>query len=322
MAMELPHRYKLRAVPCPIDFIVPGFERSYPQGSTKILALGERDSRTWFTKFVETVLAAVGRHYLPVCRLSDGEFLMMLGPQAPDIRLSLVVRLRQRLGRVRERFMLKGGVGPFTAGHYHSGEFSAEEWRQCRQEFPDLVKWLGKAGILAWHFSYTNAPFQEHYFPALQTWMDRHQVEISESNYFPFYFVYAMLTGPYRYDLLGGRSVLVVNGAQGEKKERIIAGLKAQGVKTVHWCPVSLKRSYFDRVDISPFMGKVDLAVVGAGIGKLRVLPQLAPLQVPCIDAGYVFETWANPDNRFKRVWCADDEAWAKVGTGPFAAGI
>ena len=322
VALEVPHRYKLQAVPFGIDFVVPGFERSYPRGSMKVLALSDRDSRNWYRDFVAAIRNAIGKQYLPICRIADGELLMMLGPQPPDYRLSWRSRMRQLLSRIKEHYLLKGGIGPFTAGHYHSGEFSAEEWRQCRREFPELVQTLGRSGIIAWHFVYTNAPFHEHFFPALQRWTQRHEVQITEANYYPFYFVYALLTGPSRHEIFAGRSVLVVNGAEGEKRERIIAGIKAQGVKTVHWCPISLKRSYFDQVDITPFIGRVDLALVGAGIGKLRILPQLAPLQVPCIDAGFVFETWANPDNRFKRVWCAADEDWAKVGSDPFSARI
>ena len=31
-------------------------------------------------------------------------------------------------------------------------------------------------------------------------------------------------------------------------------------------------------------------------------------LNVPCIDAGFVFKVWANPENKWKRPGCANDE--------------
>jgi len=79
-------------------------------------------------------------------------------------------------------------------------------------------------------------------------------------------------------------------------------------VAEVHWCSISSSRSLFDRIDISGYIGRVDIAVVGAGVGKPNILVQLEPLQVPCIDAGFVFEVWANPENKWKRAWCVPDE--------------
>jgi len=31
-------------------------------------------------------------------------------------------------------------------------------------------------------------------------------------------------------------------------------------------------------------------------------------LKVPCIDAGYIFEVWANPENRWSRPFCVPDD--------------
>ena len=127
---------------------------------------------------------------------------------------------------------------------------------------------------------------------------------------YPFYFVYALLTGPRRGELLKGRSVLVVNGAQWNDKRKIIAGLMREGVAKVLWCSISLKRSLYDSIDVAPFCGKVDLALVGAGIGKMSIFLQMEELKVPCIDAGYVFEVWKDPNNKWKRVICASDNDW------------
>ena len=213
--------------------------------------------------------------------------------------------------------MLKGGIAPFSAGHYHSGEFSAAEWRSARREAPTLVRALSLTGILAWHFSYASEPFQERYFPALGKWLSENKVEINWDNYMPFYFVYPMLTGRRRGEIFEGKSVLVINGAEGEKKQAIIEGLKREGVRNVLWCSISLRRSYYDTVDVSRFRGKCDLALVGAGIGKLRIMQQLGSLGVPCIDAGFVFEVLADRRNRFKRVMCATDSEWREIGSNP-----
>lgn len=306
----LPKQYSMSQFPATIEFVIPDFKRNYSPGSDKSLALRDRDSEWWFHEFVDRVIAACGHKFLPICRMSDGEFLFLLGEQPPDVRLTLVQKLRFWLSQFKWRVLLRGGLGPHTVGHYHSGEYSNTEWRLARKEYPEVIRELCKQGILAWHLNFTNVPFQERYFPALERWMNEEKILIHDANYYPFYFVYAMLTGPRRVELLSGRRLLVVNGAQGDKKQKIIEGLKREGVVDVLWCPISLKRSLYDTLDLAPYIGKVDLAVVGAGIGKANILTQMKPLNIPCIDAGFVFEVWADPENKWKRVVCASDEEW------------
>ena len=125
-APELPKCYFLKAVSQSFDFVVPGFERRYPPGDSKVLAPRQRDCKDWFNEFAARIDSAAGRHFLPVCRLSDGEFLLMLGPQPVDFRLSLRAKIKQRLGRFREWIMLGGGCwpaysGPLSFGSIFSG---------------------------------------------------------------------------------------------------------------------------------------------------------------------------------------------------------
>ena len=313
VAANLPKEYQMQVLPESIDFVIPGFKRDYVPGSVKTLALRKRDSEQWFDEFVDRLINASGRKFLPVCRMSDGEFLFLLGEQPLDIRLSFVQKLRQKLSRFKWQLLLGGGLAPHTVGHYHSGEYTAEEWSKARMEYPQMMRKISQKGIIAWHLNYTNVPFQERYFPALAVWLQENDIVLSDDNYYPFYFVYALFAGPRRGELLKDRRVLVVNGAQGEHRRKIIEGLMREGVSEVFWCSISLKRSLYDSVDMCSFVGKVDLALVGAGIGKANILLQMEPLNVPCIDAGYIFEVWADPKNKWDRVICASDEDWEKV---------
>jgi len=316
---ELPKKYRMSVFPESIDFIIPGFDRIYLPCKNGTLALKKRDCSEWYHEFVDKCVAACGRQFLPIYRMSDGEFLFLLGEQPLDERWPIKQKIRIRLGMIKEKLLLKGGLGPFTQGHYHSGEYSAEEWRMARIEQPPLIRKISEKGILALHLNYVHIPFAERYWPALDKWLQEHRIMINHDNYYPFYFVYAMLTGPRRRELLKDRRILVVNGAQGEKRHQIIEGLKREGASQVHWCPISLKRSLYDTVDMKPYIGKVDLAMVGAGIGKSNILVQMEPLNVPCIDAGFVFEVWADPKNKWARVVCASDDDYAeaeKASTG------
>lgn len=301
---DLPPRYHI--LPESIDFIIPGFRRFYTPGD-KTLALSRVDCVQWFEEFVDCLVAACGCRYLPVCRMSDGEFRFILGDQTPDVRLPWQRRIRQEARRIINQIRYPGKFQAFTEGHYHSGIYSNQERLQAQSQYARCVREISEKGILALHLSYGQVPFQEHYFPALRRWLQVNQIILSEENYVPFYFVYAALSGPRRSDLLRNRRLLVVNGAQGNKRQQIEEGLRREGAAEVGWLQISAMRSLYDRIDVAPYLGQVELALVGAGVGKPNILVQLEPLQVPCIDAGYLFEIWADPENKWERPVCATD---------------
>jgi hypothetical protein len=300
--LKLPPRYRI--LPAETDQLIPGFE-SHFRPWHKVLSPRHRDCREWFDEFVGKVRGAIGKHYLPVCRLSDGEYTFMFGEQPPDERLpfwqKLISRAKQSL-RVSKR---DRQFNAFTLDLYHSGTYTNAEQQQVRQEYTRWLKRVAQRGVLALHLTFGGAPFQERFHPAVGHWLVDNGIEISDDNYYPFYFVYALVTGPRRREVLAGRRVLVVNGSDPQRHAAITAGLHREGVAEVGWCPISERRSLFDRIDPTPYFGKYDLAVVGAGIGKPNVLVQLEPLQIPCIDVGFVFAVWQHPANGRLRPYCA-----------------
>lgn len=304
--MTLPSEYQV--LPDSVDFTIPGFREHYREGD-RVLAPGLRDSSEWYNDFVTRLSTAAGREFLPVCRLSDGEFLFMFGQQPPDVRLPLRVRLMWRL-RQRVRMIVRGGdFHAATAPGVSSGSFSAAEWESARARYNDLLRYVAERGVLALHLSYLPRHyFQERYFAALKTWLSDQNVVLDYTNYVPFYFVYAALTGPRRAELLRGRRLLLVHGARGSKRDRIIRHLEQEGAAEVQWLGISSERSFYDQFDVTHLIGTTDLVLVGAGVGKPNILAQLAPLNVPTIDAGYLFEGWADPEKKWDRAYCVPDE--------------
>jgi hypothetical protein len=240
--------------------------------------------------------------------MSDGEFFFLFGHQPPSLRLPFLKRvnrgLRQNLGRVRRLFT---GFHAATASGVSSGDFTPTEWRQFRATLSqDYLSLLDK-GVLAIHLSYGKNPFQEHYFPAIHRWLSDSGHHLTASNYIPFYFVYALLRGPRMSDLVTGRRVLLVHSAVGAKREAIARSLSAFSPRAVEWLRISPNRSFADTLDLKSIAGAPDLCFVGAGIGKPRILRQLETFNVPCIDAGYAFEVWADPDRQWDRPYMTRD---------------
>ena len=314
---SLPKEYKMKNFPVSVDFFIPYFLKKNLKGLEKTLVLKELDCDAWYNEFIDKCVDACGKSYLPVYRMSDGEFSFILGEQPLDKRLSIFKKTRLKLSQLKAKIKLRGGFVAFTQGHYNSGEYTHEECKKAKLEQPEQIKKISEKGILALHLSYVETqPFAERFWPALDKWITKHKIDLKHNNYYSFYFVYSMLTGPRRGELFQNNRILVVNGAGDGKKEKIINSLKKEGVSKVEWISISSKRSMFDIIDVKPYIGKVDLAVIGAGIAKPHILLQMEPLNIPCIDAGFIFEVWANPRNKWERSYCASDDDYAEVENG------
>ncbi|MCX7113656.1 MAG: hypothetical protein NTX45_26945 [Proteobacteria bacterium] len=303
---KLPCQYHV--LPHTAPFHIPGFKNNYRVGNMTF-SPGEMDTEEWFEIFTERVLASVGNAYLPICRLSDGEFTVLLGQQPWYMLGPVSKRLRHWVGYLYRKLFTRRFKAATWVG-VSSGDYSHREIQEFRNRYTELLLQIAGKGMLAMHLSYGQFPFQEQFFPALKKWLDRNGLVLTYENYTPFYFVYALLTGPKRHALFQGRRVLLVNGADREKQQRIEQSLFREGVSSVDWCPISRDRSFYDQIDTTPWQNKVDLVLVGAGVGKPNILLQLQPLNVPVIDAGFVFEVWADPDRRWHRPVCVPDDEY------------
>jgi len=308
---NLPPRY--RVLPHAIDLRVPGFA-AMDRYNLRTYAPDLIDSAAWFSQVVDRVESAIGRCFLPIIRLADGEFLFLLGFQPPTPRVGLTYPLqwmRWRLAKWKPRRQLRAGGTHGKRLLYASAKYTTKELYGVREAYGRVLGNVAGNGIIAADLSFCAVPFQDHFFPAFRTWLDANAIRLTMANYAPFYFIYALLTGPERHRLLAGRRVLVIHSATGQKQVAISRGLIREGVKEVLWHTISPDRSLYDVVPVDRFAGAVDLCVFGAGIGKPAILAQLEPLGVPCIDAGYVMEVWADPSVAQSRIFTQPDDIHA-----------
>jgi hypothetical protein len=301
---SLPREYAI--LPYSIDLHIPGFRAQYTEGD-KVLALRYRNCEDWFQEFVDRIVGAVGRTHLPVCRMSDGEFLFWLGEQPLSKRLSFAKRAEGWFKRRLRALSWQRKFEAWTSPEVSSGHYAREEWRTGSEIYGSWIRTISNRGVLALHFEHGSQPFQEHYFPALARRLGEEGIVLNDLNYFPFYFVYALLRGPERVRLLRDRRILLVNGSEGVKREAITRSVYSEGASNVVWCPISPNRSLFSKVDFRKYSGEVDLAVIGAGVGKPRLLCDMDVLQVPCLDGGYVFQVWADRSAEQLRPFCRPD---------------
>lgn len=299
--MVLPDEYWI--LPDRMPMWAPGFSPTLSEQQWSLVPQNTTPSKL-FDSFLERVVTAKGTRYLPVGRMSDGEYRLLFGYQPPSRRLSchgkMLHRVREFKRFARSPLVERAATMPGVS----SGAYRRHELARVRSDMSIGAKHVARHGFLALHLTWGRRPFQEHYHPALGRWLAKNDIYLTLENFVPFYFVYALLSGPKRQAIYRDSRILVVHSAEGRKRDAITKRLLHEGSESVTWLSISPTRSAFDFLDFSPYVGAVDLVLLGAGLGKFEHLARASILGVPCIDAGFMFEVWNRPECGRLRPYC------------------
>ena len=98
----LPKRYQI--LPFSIPFSIPEFHH-FKKPEDQTLAIENIDCELWFDQFATLVIHAIdNQSYLPICRLSDGEFSFLVGKQKRFYRSSIKIYLFGLIYKIRYFF--------------------------------------------------------------------------------------------------------------------------------------------------------------------------------------------------------------------------
>jgi len=304
-----------KSMPYYIDLVIPGFEKAYSKGLFKCPALSDRQSGEWFLSLVKDIEDAIGHRFLPIYRMGDGEFQLCVGyrhryrKRGESAWQYILALLRATLGQYRRSVTRRGFLAK-TAHWAISGDYySKQELNTVRSKLRQQIRFVAEKGYLSLKFSCReDSMFSQQYIKPMLQWLKKSAVRLDDTNYIPAYFVYAMLTGPYRHGIYQGRRTLVITSYDDAKRDAIAKGLEREGVADVQFLPLSHDRSMYDTIDLSAVKRPVDLVLVGRGIGASAILCQLEPLNTAAIDAGYIIECLADPERKRQRTFCWPDE--------------
>ncbi|MBK9519331.1 MAG: hypothetical protein IPO09_18705 [Anaeromyxobacter sp.] len=275
-----------------VDLALPEFSGSVPVGEVRQATIRPRRAAEWLGDFEARLSMRSG--FLPIYRMSDGEFVFVCGwrPYTADFLL----RYPRMTMRSWAKALLKHNVDQFRSGTVGYGfeNYTPEEWKVAREGYGRRVQQLSAEGILAVNYV-SHLHFPRQYIRPMCDWMDANRIHLDEQNYFPFYFVYALLLGPGADRFYRGRRILVVTSDEdGTKAPGIERTLLALGAESMQFRKISRSKSMLDRVDLGG-LRDVDLVLVGAGVGALNVLEQVRPLAATSIDVGYVLDCLWQP---------------------------
>jgi hypothetical protein len=288
----------------------PGFGRTrelaLAVGNTEpVYAFAEEDCRDWYRRFADDVLAAVDEHrFLPVYRMGDGEFSFALGP--PEERLPLC-RLRPRQLARAVLNALAGRRGGHRSGSplYGWEVYSPRERRALLDSYAADLRLVAEHGYLA--LALSDSPQYGSWVDEILEWLDARGIPLHAGNYQHVYAVYALIHGPDRERLLRGRRILIVNHADAARQAAITAALARTDAARTQLISISREKAMLERLELRAVGGRVDLVLVGAGVGSASVLRQLEPLGAPALDVGFALDVLAQPELRWRRPYCVPD---------------
>jgi hypothetical protein len=260
----------------------------------------------WYNSFRKNIIDALNnKYYYPVFRLSDGEFVFVLGR-----------KFKKQLNLIYFKNLISHTINiiRFQSGFYSSGRkgyCETYKWYRLpglRKQFANQLKDIASYGCLCFNFSETD--LSREYKVNYWKWIQKNKIEISEKNYFHFYFVYGALMGTDSEPFYKGKKILLMTSNMPERNKNLINKLHSLGAMEVEYYETSLNHPMYDKINLEKIKMKPDIVLIGAGVGSANILVQLKPLNCLCIDAGYVVDAFSDIELAKKRPFCINDTIW------------
>ena len=265
-----------------------------------------------FELLFKKIIAHYGKKHIGIYRMCDAEYMYCVGrivpPQLPIFR---------KLKYAAKTVLIKSGFLTQKTGHENKvnnefwfGEhYSLIEKKMQKEKFLKDLRQISNEGFLAPHFVYSKSHFAEEYIQPMINFLKENSINLNKDNYFAFYFVYMMLNlERYKKLLYQGKKVLIVTAFnERNKQENFTANLLKEGVTGVYFYNISHDKSMLDVIDTSKLPQKVDLVLIGAGIGSANIINQLKHLDALCIDAGHALDCISRPQLRIERMFLLPD---------------
>jgi hypothetical protein len=293
-----------------LDLRIPSFTRTVPPGSVLQRTLANRDTELWYVEFRDKLLSRIRKAHFPVFRFSDGECFFVAGYRPPPAPLGMPkVNYYAKLflsAYVKHRLQWKFRSGT-PLNSYE--QYTRAEWRRARASFVEYLREIAQVGILAFNFVMQfGVPLCDQYLDAVCEWFDRESIPVTQQNFVPFYFVYAMLLGPDRRLFFEGKKLLLATHITPQRETALRESLKREGAQSVSFIRISPSKAMLDTITLGDDQLCVDLALIGGGVGAANILHQLRPIQTVCIDAGYALDCLASPSLRGSRLFTKPDD--------------
>lgn len=236
------------------------------------------DGKAWFERFRQESIDSIGKRFLPIYRMADGEFQFLVGRRFNSRRKP---RYRELISQLASCVGFRRNGATIWGEHYKYFEV-----QRLREDLLEHIRSIASAGYLAM-FLYENGleAFCEYNAPILKK-LESHGTVINSSNYVPFHFPLHLLVSKGWQEFFERKKVLVSSGLSNDQKVAIKRNIFAFGAKGIEFLDVSKGRALTDVLDLSKVAEHPDIILVASGIGAANVLNQLRVFDTLAMDIG------------------------------------
>jgi hypothetical protein len=231
---------------------LPNFQTTAGAGFARQRSFSDVNATVWYEEFKSRIHRAIGKEFLPIYRMADGEFIFCVGERMyrpHGAVLDKRVIWRTLRGAVRKVINRRSEQALLTCW----GEnYRVEERIRLLPDYILYLRRIAEKGILAIHFvEMSNSVFGTEYFVPVCDWFDEHKITLNAENYASFYFVYALLAEAHLNGLFTGLTVAVVTHVSEARVRGIERGPTGAGRKQSH-IPADIGVASNDRPDPRP----------------------------------------------------------------------
>lgn len=260
-------------------------------GRLEAYSFSSKDAHSWFNTFQTHLIGSLGKGFLPIYRMADGEYRFLMG-RKPNYHFRHL--LKEFLYSILRVLKLVDDENWTTSWGEH---YSKDQIDSLRMGLIENIRDISNSGYLSCYFYETGLDKYHEYNSSLLDFFASNDIKVGVDNYYPFHFVGLALTVGKCYDFYLRRKILFVSSLSDMEKDSIKKNVLELGASEVGFLNISSNSSMTDTVDLSTLDTKsYDLVLVAAGIGSAHIISQLSCLNTVTIDIGGLIRVFMNPD--------------------------
>ena len=272
--------------------VIEGASQAYG-GKLEAWSFLPHDSYEWFSEFRALLLGAIGKRYLPIYRMADGEYKFLMGRKFDIHRKPF---LKEVISYLYEHIKYKKNSEWSTSW---GEKYNYDDIKKLKLKLLNNIKTISEEGYLACFINNNGNNSYSEYNNIIIKYFNKNNIILTNKNYIPFHFVVGLLTMHGWAEFIKDRKILVVTGLSVEKKVSINRSLSLLGSHEVSFINISNQTSMLETIPINEIDENigVDIVLVAAGIGSANIINQLKQLKTLVLDIGGYMNTLENPLN-------------------------
>lgn len=275
-------------------------------------AFANEPSVVVYQRMADQLLAAATKKvWVPLLRMSHGEFTLCVGRPAPKKITQLpkyyLKNTLRRLGVMPMVDYRGNSKGDLNDGKSRE-KLTVQEFKQLKADWIAAMQVIGRQGIIAPAFNDRTSYVE--CIDGMIRFFNKNDIRFGSDNFAPMFGVYAFICGPDFRQLVAGRNVVAVTWLDEQRRKGIEHSCRQAGAATVNFIETSPHRAALETIDPAALPVEPDVALFACGLGAVPLIYQFRHTKAVCIDAGFALDVLANPELRGKRAWTLPDDLY------------